>query len=147
MCLAAHSSARSPCRCKRACSASAYAYIRLRNACRIYCSASAEHSPCLTYLIWRYKCALRRTHLREAIAIANKFASHRNPRIFGCALLAAYTVAPRQSNILVHGRSIFGDISVPCGPLICEKPLQMQASLQRIGLCVYSAAQCLPHIL
>ena len=54
-------------------------------------------------------------------------------RIFGCAMLAAYTVAPRQSNILVHGRSIFGDISVPCGTLICEKPLQLQTSLHCSG--------------
>ena len=63
-----------------------------------YTVAPRQSTPrCLTYLIWRYKCALQHTHLREAIAIANKFASHRHPRIFGCALLAAYTVAPRHS--------------------------------------------------
>ena len=45
MCLAAHTSARSLCRCKQVCSAQAPAYIRLRFACRIYCSASAEQSP------------------------------------------------------------------------------------------------------
>ena len=59
------------------------------------------------YHIWRYKCSLRPTHLRESIAIANKFALLRLLRIFGCALLAAYTVAPRQSNILLHGYHIW----------------------------------------
>ena len=76
-CLAAPADAASLCRCKQVCTARVSSYIRLRNACRIYCSASAEQPRCLTYLIWRYKCALQHTHLREAIAAANKFASLR----------------------------------------------------------------------
>ena len=88
--------------------------------------------PCLTYLIWRYKCALQHTHLREAIAIANKFAARRLLRIFGCALLAAYTVAPRQSSPRCLTYLIWR-YSVPCSTLICRNPLQLQASLHRIG--------------
>ena len=63
-----------------------------------YTVAPRHSTPrCLTVSIWRYKCSLRPTHLREAIAGANKFALRRLLRIFGCALLAAYTVAPRHS--------------------------------------------------
>ena len=61
---------------------SASTYIRLRFACRIYCSASA---------------------------IASQVNLHysRLLRIFGCTLLAAYTVAPRQSKWNALSNSIW----------------------------------------
>ena len=141
-CLAAPAVARSHCYCKQVCTALISSYIRLRNACRIYCSASAEQSRlpdcilfgdirlpygtrscekplqlqtslhcavffvysaalCLPHILLRLgravSVALRHPQLREAIAIANKFAQHRLLCIFDCAMLAAYTVAPRHS--------------------------------------------------
>ena len=43
-----------------------------------YTVAPRHSTPrCLTYLIWRYTVALRHPQLQEAIAGANKFASHR----------------------------------------------------------------------
>ena len=52
----------------------------------------------------------------QASATANKFAPHRHPRIFGIAMLAAYTVAPRHSTprcLTVFYLEIYGCLTVP----------------------------------
>ena len=76
--------------------------------------------------------------------------------IFGIAMLAAYTVAPRQSSLGCLPQSVWRYMCA-LRPTHLQNPLQLQAclhctgflqtSLQRIGIRVYSAAQCLPHIL
>ena len=82
-----------------------------------YTLAPRQSSPrCLPVSIWRYTVALRHPQMPQASAAANKFASRRLLRIFGCALLAAYTVAPRQSSprcLPVSYLEIYGCLTAP----------------------------------
>ena len=76
--------------------------------------------------------------------------------IFGIAMLAAYTVAPRQSSLGCLPQSVWRYMCALRSTHL-QNPLQLQAclhctgflqtSLHRSGFCVYSAALCLPHIL
>ena len=143
-CLAAPADAASLCRCKLVCSASVSAYIRHRNACRIYCSASVEqHSVacrslsgdmCVPYgpLICRILCNCKPACI--APASANKFAPRRLLCIFGIALLAAYTVAPRHSSLGCLPQSVWRYMCA-LRPTHLQNPLQLQACLHCTGFC------------
>ena len=145
-CLAAPAVARSHCYCKQVCTALISSYIRLRNACRIYCSASAEQSRlpdcilfgdirlpygtrscekplqlqtslhcavffvysaalCLPHILLRLgravSVALRHPQLREAIAIANKFAPLRL-----LTSVTSFFISPNRgdANFLLYSR-------------------------------------------
>ena len=115
-----------------------------------YTVAPRHSTPrCLTYLIWRYKCALQHTHLQEAIAIANKFALRSLLRIFGCAMLAAYTVSPRQSTprcLPVFYLEIYGCLTAPavarshCNcKQVCTPPVSSYIRL-RLACRIYCSA-------
>ncbi len=111
--------------------------------CKQVCSASAPD-------ICRFACYISR------LCDANFLLYSRLLRIFGCALLAAYTVAPRHSSLCCLPQSVWRYMCALRSTHL-QNPLQLQAclhctgflqtSLHRSGFCVYSAALCLPHIL
>ena len=108
--------------CKQVCIVPASSYIRLRFACRIYCSASAEQTVVLSCDILRYKCAC-------GTPVCTVTASSYIRLRFACRIYCS--ASAEQSRL--PARILFGDIRLPYGTRSCKKPLQLQTSLHRSG--------------